>query len=506
MQSLIIKFYINGSLCTFPVMPDQTALDLIRNGLGLTGTKEGCSEGDCGACTVALGTLHKGRIRYQAVTSCILPAAKLHGRHVITIEGLAQAEKLHPLQQAILENRATQCGFCTPGVIMSLFCLFSGNQNPSTEEINASLEGNLCRCTGYRSIRQAAFQVADSLNNRLISVGKDVLPGYETRVRRGLTAIKTGPEVLKSGEEEEKRTKTYHSPKSLPQLFSLLKRFKSCRQYRLISGGTDVMVDRNIKRIFPEHLVDISGIAALNGIKQVGRTLYIGANVTLSQIIESLVIGRRLPVLAEAASQMASAQVRNVATLAGNLANASPIADGGVLMLALGAKLRLASPRGVRTVPIDEFYKSYRRTCLADREVIVRLEVPLDGSFHIFLKSAKRRAVDISSVNSAVKISFSKGKVKEARIALGGVAPTPVLARKTAESLAGKKLTEEVMEKAAEMAVAECSPFSDVRGGAMYRRTLVRNHVVRHLGLFTSSESWAKPKPSTPSLEGRGRG
>jgi CO/xanthine dehydrogenase FAD-binding subunit len=265
------------------------------------------------------------------------------------------------------------------------------------------------------------------------------------------------------------------------------------------------MVDRNIKQIFPEHLVDISGIAALDGIRLEGGSLSIGANVTLSQLIESPLVRRRLPVLAQTASQMASAQVRNAATLAGNLANASPIADGGVLMLGLGARLKLASPKGSRTVPIDEFYKSYRKTCLGEREVIARIGVPIDGSASSFLKSAKRRGVDISTANSAVCLKLAKGRVISARIALGGVAPVPVLARKTAEFLAGKKLADDVMEKAAKIAVAECSPISDVRGGEEYRRTLVRNHVARHLRLFVAATT-IKPNPATPSLEGRGRG
>lgn len=481
MQYMMIRFYLNGKVCSYPTKPGQTALDMIRNGLGMTGTKEGCSEGDCGACTIAVGTLKKGRIGYRAVTSCILPAVKLHGKHVITIEGLAREDKLHPIQQAILENRATQCGFCTPGIVMSLFCLFAGNQNPTAEQISSALEGNLCRCTGYESIRKAAFQVTESLRKKLLSAAKDILPDYEAKVRQGLPSIKAGPQALELDGRSEPGTKTYLAPKTLPELFSVLRRFKSCNQYRLISGGTDVMVDRNIKRLFPEHLVDISGIAALDGIRPEGRSLSIGANVTLSQLIESPVVRRRLPVLVQTASQMASTQVRNAATLAGNLANASPIADGGVLMLALGAKLTLVSPRGKRSIAIDEFYRSYRKTCLRNREIITRIEVPLDGSHCTFVKSAKRRAVDISTVNSAVKINISKGVVLEARIALGGVAPIPMLARGAAEFLSGKELTEVAIAKAAELASSECTPISDVRGGAEYRKALVRNQLVRHL-------------------------
>ncbi len=480
MKSIKISFYLNDHAVTYQIEPGQTALDLIRNGLGLTGTKEGCSEGDCGACTVALGTMENGRLAYRAVASCILPAAKLHGRHVITIEGLARGDKLHPIQQAVLEEHATQCGFCTPGIVMSLFCLFAGNTRPTVEELNASLEGNLCRCTGYDSIRKAALRVSDNLANKLLSCSRDILPTYIKMVERGL---KKAGECQANGSETADRAgiSEYHQPETLPQLFAVLRKFRSCNQYRLISGGTDVMVDRNIKKIYPEHLVDISGIQSLRGIKVAGKAMSIGANVTLSKLVESPVVRRRLPVLAQTVAQMASAQIRNTATLAGNLANASPIADGSVLMLALGARLKLVSPRGSRTVSIDDFYKSYRHTCLGEREIIARIEVPMDGSLCSFIKSAKRRSVDISTVNSAVKLKLSKGRITETRIALGGVAPTPVLALKAAASLAGKGLTEETIVRTADMAASECTPISDVRGGADYRKMLVRNHVLRHL-------------------------
>jgi len=486
MKSITIIFFLNDQEIAYPVEPGQTALDLLRNGLGLTGTKEGCSEGDCGACTVALGSLEKGRLKYRAVASCILPAAKLHGRHVITIEGLAEGEKLHPLQRAVLEEHATQCGFCTPGVIMSLFCLFAGNAKPTAEDLNASLEGNLCRCTGYASIRKAALRVSEGLAKKLLSCDKDILPPYVKKVEKAMKAGKVG-QAASSDSGRRDGGQSYHAPGTMPELFALLRKFRSCSQYRLISGGTDVMVDRNIKGVFPEQLVDISGITALGGIRLSGKTLSIGANVTLSEAIESPLVARKLPVLARTASQMASAQVRNAATLAGNLANASPIADGGVLMLALGARLKLASPKGSRTVPIGDFYRSYRKTCLGEREVIARIEVPIDGSASSFLKSAKRRAVDISTANSAVCLRFSGRRVSAARIALGGVAPVPVLARKAAEFLAGKELDEGVIEKAAELAAAECTPISDVRGGAEYRKVLVRNHVSRHLTALKNS-------------------
>ena len=161
-----ISFFLNDREVTATIEPGDTALQLLRDHFGLTGTKQGCNEGDCGACTIAIGEWEKGKgkCRYDAYTSCLVPAARLHGRHVITIEGLAAGDRLHPIQQAFLDHHATQCGFCTPGFIMSLFCLFARTAAPSQHQIAEALEGNLCRCTGYQNIVRAVEMGAKAMS------------------------------------------------------------------------------------------------------------------------------------------------------------------------------------------------------------------------------------------------------------------------------------------------------------------------------------------------------
>jgi len=455
---------------------------LLREDLRLCGTKEGCSEGDCGACTVALGLIENGRLKYQAVNSCILPAARLHSRHLVTIEGLAEGEELNAIQKAILDHHATQCGFCTPGVIMSLFCLFSNVRNPDQVDISAALEGNLCRCTGYLSIRRAALQVSQDLAGKLIDLRKDILPRYASRVEKELKAFRGTIGSSPATVEVLDVCLGYHLPKALPELFKLLPKLGG---YRIISGGTDVMVDRNIKGAIPMNLVDISGIKGLDQFKAKKSYLYIGANATLSQVMADKLVAKKLPVLCATIGQMASAQVRNAATLAGNAANASPIADAAVALLALNARLVLGSARGTRRVAMEDFYLGYKKTCLARHEIITGIEIPLDGASTSFLKSAKRAAVDIASVNTAVSYKTGDGLPTSVRIALGGVAPVPVMARRAAGHLIGKKLTGELIAEAAGIAAQDCVPIDDVRGSARYRRLLVKNHLVRHLNSIT---------------------
>ena len=138
---------VNGDIVEFLVSPRTTLLDALRDQLGLTGSKEGCGSGDCGACSVILD----GRL----VCSCLVLAPEVEGRRVETIEGLAQEGRLHPLQQKFLEHAALQCGFCTPGILMTLVPFLRDNPSPNEDEIRGALSGNLCRCTGYANIIEA---------------------------------------------------------------------------------------------------------------------------------------------------------------------------------------------------------------------------------------------------------------------------------------------------------------------------------------------------------------
>ena len=480
-QKLAISFFLNGVETEAVIFPDTTVLNLLREQYGLTGTKEGCAEGDCGACTVAVGEIENGKPLYRAYNSCLMPAARLHGRHLVTIEGLAVGELLHPIQQGILDHHGTQCGFCTPGVIMSLFCLFASKTQPDAGDIQTALEGNLCRCTGYRSIRQAALSVSEQHRNIPRGGAKKMLPDYFSAIDEKLKTFNAKVSLIAEQKPAEKNCLAYHRPATLAELFDILTRIGDCADYRLIAGGTDVMVDVNVKGASYKNLVDLSTVEGLRFIDDRGNCVAIGANATLNNIIASPLITAKVPLLRQTASKMASEQIRNTATLAGNMANASPIGDGATALLALGATLVLRDKSGQRKMPIEKFYLGYKKTGLCSHEIIEAIEVPVTNTRCEFIKTAKRSAVDIASVSSALVIELEGATVKSARLAFGGVAPTPVLAPKTAQFLCGRKLDEETISHAADLAVTETSPIGDVRGGQEFRKQLVRNHVVRHL-------------------------
>lgn len=445
----------------------MTALEYVRGRRGLTGTKEGCGEGDCGACTIAVGERKIGRVVYRAVNSCLCPAVRLHGKHVVTIEGLADGATLHPIQKAVLENHATQCGFCTPGVVMSLFCLFSERRKPTDAEIRDALEGNLCRCTGYESILTAAKAVKGP-----------AVPPHLKKAAALMESLPARPLTVVPGVGDEPFC-GYHVPDNPEKLFETLELPGGGDKCRIISGGTDLMVAAKVHGRPFIHAADISWIPGLPHIGEMDGHISIGALTTFAGILESQNVKERLPAL-HAAALIGSAQVRNVATLAGNIANASPVADGSVALLALGARLVLRSASGARKLPLDEFFLGYKKTALGDREIIETVEVPLGWTQSSFIKTSKREAVDIASVSSAVAVDIEKGRIRKARISLGGVAPFPVLSEKAAEHLVGKKPSEKAFEEAGRIAMSEVTPISDVRGSAAYRKLLVRNQMLMH--------------------------
>lgn len=151
-----IKVNINGENYDLDVEPNTLLLDLLRNKLGLTGTKQACGTGECGACTVIMDGL--------TVNSCLVLAVEVNGKNITTIEGLSKNGQLHPLQESFIEEGAVQCGFCTPGMILSSKALLDRNPDPTDEEIKIAIAGNLCRCTGYKKIIKAIKSAAQKMN------------------------------------------------------------------------------------------------------------------------------------------------------------------------------------------------------------------------------------------------------------------------------------------------------------------------------------------------------
>ena len=473
-----ISFFLNGEEVNTSVPSNLNTLSFIRNHLNLTGTKEGCSEGDCGACTIVIGKVRNEKVRYVAVNSCLIPAIRLHGKHLVTIEGLGSPDNLHPIQQALLDYHGIQCGYCTPGVVMSLFGLFLNNKRPTENDIHNALEGNLCRCTGYESIKKAAIFIA----NRFKNYPNKLLPSYFTEINKKLLSF--NKRILWKQDINETYN-NYNIPKSLKELFTSwddTSKYESCK---IINGGTDLMVDINIKKNLYNKFIDISEIEEINFIRRKNHSTLIGAGTTFSEILENCIIKLKQPIIISTILQIGSQQIRNIATIGGNIGNASPVADLTTVLIALDAKLILKSKSGLRKVNLSDFYLSYKKILLRTNEIIFAIEIPIKKTLTSFEKGAKRKAVDIASVNSAICLELKNRTITNARIALGGVAPFPVLAVKASSYLKGKIITKDTTKKVSSILNAEIKPISDLRGSKEFRTLLVRNQITRHfLKLF----------------------
>lgn len=477
---LKIVFYLNDRKVAAEILPETTALELLRKHFKLTGTKESCSEGDCGACTIALGKINGNKLAYKSVNSCLTPAAKLHGCHVITVEGIGNKDEMNVFQRSMLENHAVQCGYCSPGIVMSLFCLFANNSNPDLDTVKMSLEGNLCRCTGYNAIIQAAKDIKAKFSEET-----DYLPEYVSEIEKELLEFDIEVTDINSSENVQD-VENYYLPNSLDEYSKIINEH-SDKNIKIINGGTDIMVEANIRRKFYPVMLDISKINELHFIKSDAKAIEIGACVTLKEVANHQEIKAKLPVISETLNSMASEQIRNVGTISGNIANASPIADSVVTLLALEASVIIFNGIDKREVKLKDFYKDYKVTELKGNELIYSVIIPIRKCFAHFEKSSKRRSVDISSVNSACTIVFDGKKIKEAIVAFGGVAKYSMIAKKTTEYLIGKEITDAVIEKASMIAQGEFAPIGDVRGSKEYRQLLIKNHVIKALSLAQSS-------------------
>ena len=462
MESKTIRFIRRGELVSLNnVPPDRTLLEVLREDLGCTGTKEGCGEGDCGACTVVLGEAEGQSIRYRAINSCIRLAHSVDGMALWTVEDLASEDgTLHPAQEAMVQCHGSQCGFCTPGFVMSLFGMYQNHvcrgEPISRELAQEELSGNLCRCTGYRPILDAARQMAE-------------LPA----VRIDEPALL---EQLHSLRREAPALGAYLAPTTLQELLAARAAHPDAQ---IVAGCTDVGLWVTKMHMQFGKVLDVTAVDELRRVEHYGNHIAIGAAVTLADAFDALI--ELWPQVRTFANRFSGLPVRNSGTLGGNVANGSPIGDSMPLLIALNAHVVLMSTRGYRDMSLENFYTGYRKTVLAGDEVLAWIKVPrpVAGEQLRIYKISKRYDDDISAVCLAVNLRLENNTVAKISIGAGGVAATPVRAAKTEASLRGKPWTLDAVQKATAALRAEFQPISDMRASAAYRSEVLGNLMQR---------------------------
>ncbi|MDC0479946.1 FAD binding domain-containing protein [Candidatus Marinimicrobia bacterium] len=450
----MIEFILNNKTIKTEKPSGSLLLDFVRYDKSLTGTKIGCREGDCGACTVLIGNLKNGQMDYKQVTSCLTPLGNVQGKHVVTIEGL-NMESLSPVQQYIVDESGSQCGFCTTGFVVSLtqFCL--ANSAPSYKDAIASIDGNICRCTGYKPIERAAKHITESLSDKS---EKETLDWLITR--------KFIPSYFKD----------------IPtQLNKLIPVIKTEQNGKLVGGGTDLYVQKMDQLI--DHDVNlITEFSEIRFTKVENGICSLGAGNTATDMLESDEMQSMFPNLTDHIKLVASSPIRNIATLGGNFVNASPIGDFTAFFLAINANITLTEDGQDRTIFLKDFYKGYKELDKTPGEFIssISFNVPIANSHFNFEKVSKRIHLDIASVNTAVQISVTDNEINETHLSAGGVGPIPMYLNETSAFLNGKELSALNIKSANDVLQREISPISDVRGSADYKRLLLRQLFYAH--------------------------
>ncbi|MDJ0921346.1 MAG: xanthine dehydrogenase small subunit [Henriciella sp.] len=462
----MIRFVLDGEIQELvDVDPTRTVLEWLREDEHRVGTKEGCAEGDCGACTAVIGELIEDRVRYRAINTCIYFLPMLHGKELVTVESIGVPDQLHPVQQAMADGDGTQCGFCTPGFVMSLFAKYQGSDPALSEDVDNVLAGNLCRCTGYRPIQEAAASVEPDA---------------------GLQARFGGPktrDLLKSLHISEAQSAEYqdphfetarrwHRPTSEEELTDLLKRYPSAT---LVAGATDVGLWVTKQHRLIETAIVLNGVTSLNRIEETEQGLRIGAMVTYSDAIAHL--ARLHPDFGELVRRIGSTQVRNSGTIGGNIANGSPIGDTPPPLIVLNAQLELASSEGARTIPLEDFFIDYGKQDLRTGEYVRSVLIPplADGLVFRTYKISKRFNQDISALCGAFAFEIEDGVVTSARVAFGGMAATPKRAAACEAALTGQPWTEATIDEAANAMARDYAPITDMRASAPYRMKTAQN-------------------------------
>jgi xanthine dehydrogenase small subunit len=442
--------------------PRATVLDWLREDVGAKGTKEGCAEGDCGACTVVLARLKGGRLTYEPFNACILLLGQLEGAELITIEDLASGGELHPLQQAMVDVHASQCGFCTPGIVMSLFAAYHSGEPMTYSGLCDQLAGNLCRCTGYRPILAAALQSgAGDPSDRFAAT-------YEASAA-ALAAIADDRDVFVGDDAA-----FYAAPASLESLAALYARFPDTT---LVGGATDVglWITKHLRDL--RRVIWLGKVVGLDSISESeDGALSIGATLSLED--SAPLLGAIHPDLKELLRRFGSKQVRASGTVGGNIANGSPIGDLAPALIALGGRVVLRKGDKTRTLPLEDFFIAYGKQDREPGEFVLAVEAPrvAAGQHYRAFKVSKRLDEDISAVMLAIRVELEGRRIVGARLACGGMAATPKRAVKTERALTGANLDEPATWRLAREAIGEdFSPLTDMRASAAYRKAVAAN-------------------------------
>ncbi len=493
----MIKFILNNQEIETDSPKGMTVLDFVRYEKNLKGTKIGCREGDCGACTILVGELVGDAVKYRTMTSCLMPLANANGKHIVTVEGINKSDgELTPVQSSMVDESGTQCGFCTVGFVMSLtnFCI---DDSPKTAESAVSaIDGNICRCTGYKSIERAAMSLCDLAKKSeppavagglSLAIQREVVPKYFQDI---------GSRLKKMSESDE-----------------LNRRLPQAVLTRAVSGGTDLYVQRHDELIHADS-AHLFYDESLRGISETEDFVEIGASVTVTDLLESPIMQALFPNLFEHLKLVSSTPIRNMATLAGNFVNASPIGDMTAWFLALDAEIELSEPPAVaagltRVIALRDFYLGYKKLAKREDELITKIRFRKNFTHFNFEKVCKRTFLDIASVNTAISLrvsspGVSKGAeafsalpdgratdtnlIRDAHVSAGGVAPIPLYLKQTSEFLRGKKIDKATIEAACEIVQTEIAPISDVRGSESYKRLLLQQlfkaHFVELFGIY----------------------
>ena len=462
----MIRFVMDGEIRTLESCdPTRTVLEWLREDQRRTGTKEGCAEGDCGACTVVVGELFGEAVRYRAINACIVFLPMLHGRELITVESLGSSKDMHPVQKTLADLNGSQCGFCTPGFVMSLFAKYQSTDTALPPSVNTVLAGNLCRCTGYGPIQKTGETLRPETSVQARFGGDDTIA-----LLQSLQGSPAGE--VRFTDANYGTTRTAFVPTTQTQLCDLLSTYPDAT---VVAGATDVglWVTKHLKNL--EKLIFLGNVSLLQEIEQTEAGLTIGAGVKYSDALSYL--SNAHPDLGALVTRIGSVQVRNSGTIGGNIANGSPIGDTPPFLIALGAELVLASASGERVIDIESFFIEYGKQDLRPGEYVKSVRIPAlpDGLFFRTYKISKRFDQDISAVCGAFAIKLADGVVEDARIVFGGMAGTPKRATACERALAGKPWTADAVSAACDAMAGDFTPMTDMRASADYRMKIAQN-------------------------------